>query len=179
VVSRIEAGLEARKPLLYIHIQRESDRPRAVALQTSTRQAGFLVPGIENVSKKGLKSGHVYVNQWFAPGVLETPSHGYKQSGYGGVGIEKYQQSKNVFRPDPTVTVPRPAKPARAVRRGPCQFDNQTVGRILGAATAPAPGLPRRRTAPIPAQRGPGGFRGGHWRRARMLPIFCGCRSDA
>lgn len=46
---------------------------------------------------RGLKAGQVYVNQWFAPGVLEAPSHGYKQSGYGGVGIEKYQQSKNVF----------------------------------------------------------------------------------
>lgn len=46
---------------------------------------------------RGLKAGQVYVNQWFSPGVLEMPSHGYKQSGYGGVGIEKYQQSKNVF----------------------------------------------------------------------------------
>ena len=44
-----------------------------------------------------LRAGQVYVNQWFATGVLEAPSHGYKQSGYGGVGIEKYQQSKNVF----------------------------------------------------------------------------------
>jgi acyl-CoA reductase-like NAD-dependent aldehyde dehydrogenase len=46
---------------------------------------------------RALKAGQVYVNQWFSPGVLETPSHGYRQSGYGGVGIEKYQQSKNVF----------------------------------------------------------------------------------
>jgi aldehyde dehydrogenase (NAD+) len=46
---------------------------------------------------RGLKAGQVYVNSWFSPGVLEAPSHGYKQSGYGGVGIEKYQQSKNVF----------------------------------------------------------------------------------
>jgi aldehyde dehydrogenase (NAD+) len=46
---------------------------------------------------KGLKAGQVYVNSWFSPGVLEAPSHGYKQSGYGGVGIEKYQQSKNLF----------------------------------------------------------------------------------
>jgi acyl-CoA reductase-like NAD-dependent aldehyde dehydrogenase len=44
-----------------------------------------------------MRAGQVYVNQWFSPGVLEEPSHGYKQSGYGGVGIEKYQQSKNVF----------------------------------------------------------------------------------
>lgn len=46
---------------------------------------------------RGLKAGQVYVNQWFSPGVLEAPSHGYKQSGYGGVGMEKYQQAKNVF----------------------------------------------------------------------------------
>jgi aldehyde dehydrogenase (NAD+) len=44
-----------------------------------------------------MKAGQVYINQWFSPGVLEAPSHGYKQSGYGGVGIEKYQQAKNVF----------------------------------------------------------------------------------
>lgn len=46
---------------------------------------------------RGLQAGQVYVNQWFSPGVLEAPSHGYKQSGYGGVGMEKYQQTKNVF----------------------------------------------------------------------------------
>ena len=46
---------------------------------------------------RGMKAGQVYVNSWFSPGVLEAPSHGYKASGYGGVGIEKYQQSKNVF----------------------------------------------------------------------------------
>jgi acyl-CoA reductase-like NAD-dependent aldehyde dehydrogenase len=44
-----------------------------------------------------LKAGQVYVNQWFSPGVLEAPSHGYRRSGYGGVGIEKYQQAKNAF----------------------------------------------------------------------------------
>jgi aldehyde dehydrogenase (NAD+) len=46
---------------------------------------------------RGLKAGQVYVNQWFSPGVLEAPGHGYKQSGYGGVGIEKYSQHKQVF----------------------------------------------------------------------------------
>jgi acyl-CoA reductase-like NAD-dependent aldehyde dehydrogenase len=52
----------------------------------------------------GLKAGQVYVNQWFSPGVLEAPSHGYKQSGIGGVGMRKYLQSKNVFTrtSDPT-----------------------------------------------------------------------------
>ena len=46
---------------------------------------------------RGLKAGQVYVNTWFSPGVLEAPGHGYKQSGYGGVGIEKYSQSKQAF----------------------------------------------------------------------------------
>jgi betaine-aldehyde dehydrogenase len=46
---------------------------------------------------RGLQAGQVYVNQWFSPGVLEAPGHGYKQSGYGGVGIEKYSQRKEVF----------------------------------------------------------------------------------
>jgi acyl-CoA reductase-like NAD-dependent aldehyde dehydrogenase len=45
---------------------------------------------------RGLKAGQVYVNTWFGP-VLEAPSHGYRQSGYGGVGMEKYMQTKNVF----------------------------------------------------------------------------------
>jgi acyl-CoA reductase-like NAD-dependent aldehyde dehydrogenase len=46
---------------------------------------------------RGLQAGQVYVNTWFSPGVLEAPGHGHKQSGYGGVGIEKYSQSKQVF----------------------------------------------------------------------------------
>jgi acyl-CoA reductase-like NAD-dependent aldehyde dehydrogenase len=46
---------------------------------------------------RGLKAGQVYVNSWFSPGVLEAPGHGYRQSGYGGVGIEKYSQAKQVF----------------------------------------------------------------------------------
>jgi betaine-aldehyde dehydrogenase len=43
-----------------------------------------------------LKAGQVYVNQWFSTGVLEAPGHGYKQSGYGGVGMRKYLQAKQV-----------------------------------------------------------------------------------
>lgn len=46
---------------------------------------------------RGLKAGQVYVNRWFSPGVLEAPGQGYRQSGYGGVGMEKFQQSKQVF----------------------------------------------------------------------------------
>ena len=61
--------------------------------------AGFFTRDLDRAWRvaRGLKAGQVYVNQWFSPGVLEMPSHGYKQSGYGGVGIEKYQQAKNVF----------------------------------------------------------------------------------
>ncbi|MTA80192.1 MAG: aldehyde dehydrogenase family protein, partial [Actinobacteria bacterium] len=44
-----------------------------------------------------LQAGQVYINQWFAPGVLQAPSAGYKQSGLGAVGIEKYLQTKNIF----------------------------------------------------------------------------------
>ena len=44
-----------------------------------------------------LDAGQVYVNQWFSPGVLEAPGKGFKRSGYGGVGLEKYSQSKHVF----------------------------------------------------------------------------------
>lgn len=59
VQSRLAAAIEAKKPLLYIHIQRETDRELAKSIQTAGRSAGFLVPGIENVSKKGLKSASV------------------------------------------------------------------------------------------------------------------------
>jgi acyl-CoA reductase-like NAD-dependent aldehyde dehydrogenase len=45
---------------------------------------------------RGLKAGQVYVNTWFGP-VLEEAAQGYRQSGYGGVGLEKYMQTKNVF----------------------------------------------------------------------------------
>lgn len=44
-----------------------------------------------------LQSGQVYVNQWFSPGGMQAPSEGYKESGLGGVGIEKYLQVKNIF----------------------------------------------------------------------------------
>jgi hypothetical protein len=56
VSDRLQATVEAKKPLLYIHIQRETDREWAREIQKAGRAAGFLVPGIENVGKKGLKS---------------------------------------------------------------------------------------------------------------------------
>jgi len=48
-----------------------------------------------SVSRR-LQAGQVYVNQWFGP-VLEAPSQGYRQSGYGAVGLEKYMHGKNVY----------------------------------------------------------------------------------
>jgi len=61
--------------------------------------AGIFTTNVEHAERaaRELEAGQVYVNQWFAPGVLQAPSGGYKHSGYGLVGIEKYQQSKNVF----------------------------------------------------------------------------------
>ena len=44
-----------------------------------------------------LDAGQVYVNHWFSPGVLEAPGKGFKQSGYGSVGPQKYSQTKQVF----------------------------------------------------------------------------------
>ena len=64
---------------------------------------------------RNLKAGQVYVNQWFSPGVLEAPSQGYRQSGTGGVGMEKYMQSKNVFT---RVATPGGAAAEGAAREG-------------------------------------------------------------
>ena len=73
----------------------------ALAIANDTRyglSSGLFTRDLDRAWRvaRGLKAGQVYVNQWFSTGVLEQPSQGYKQSGYGGVGIEKYQQSKNV-----------------------------------------------------------------------------------
>ena len=76
------------------------DQALAIANDTSYGLAsGLFTSDLDRAAylSRGLRAGQVYVNQWFSPGVLEAPSHGYKQSGYGGVGMEKYQQTKNVF----------------------------------------------------------------------------------
>ncbi|WP_430592068.1 aldehyde dehydrogenase family protein [Humidisolicoccus flavus] len=61
--------------------------------------SGIFTSSVESAERaaRSLQAGQVYVNQWFAPGGLQAPSQGYKHSGLGGVGIEKYQQVKNVF----------------------------------------------------------------------------------
>jgi betaine-aldehyde dehydrogenase len=61
--------------------------------------AGIFTKDVDRAwaAARELRAGQVYVNQWFTPGVLEAPSRGYKASGYGEVGMRKYQQSKNVF----------------------------------------------------------------------------------
>jgi acyl-CoA reductase-like NAD-dependent aldehyde dehydrogenase len=74
----------------------------AVAIANDTTyglSAGLFTRDLDRAWRLGraLKAGQVYVNQWFSPGVLEAPGHGYKQSGYGGVGIEKYSQHKQLF----------------------------------------------------------------------------------
>lgn len=62
---RIDTIIESRKPVLYIHIQRESDRESAESLQKSASLAGFVVPEIENVSRKGLRSGKISQVRYF------------------------------------------------------------------------------------------------------------------
>lgn len=61
--------------------------------------SGIFTSSVDSAEKaaRELQAGQVYVNQWFAPGVIQAPSHGYKTSGLGGVGMEKYLQTKNIF----------------------------------------------------------------------------------
>lgn len=57
VKVRLNSATQAKTPLLYVQIHHESDREEAVKLQNLARQKGFFAPGIENVSRKNLKSG--------------------------------------------------------------------------------------------------------------------------
>lgn len=61
--------------------------------------SGIFTSSVDSAERaaRELQSGQVYINQWFAPGGLQAPSQGYKTSGVGGVGIEKYLQTKNIF----------------------------------------------------------------------------------
>ncbi len=61
--------------------------------------SGIFTTSVDSAEKaaRELQAGQVYINQWFAPGGLQAPSQGYKTSGVGGVGMEKYLQTKNIF----------------------------------------------------------------------------------
>jgi hypothetical protein len=65
VDARFEAILTAKKPLLYVHIQRETDRGVGEAIRNAARDQGFIAPGVENVSRKGLKSGAIPEVRYF------------------------------------------------------------------------------------------------------------------
>lgn len=44
-----------------------------------------------------IKSGQIYVNNYFSKGMIESPGTGWKESGLGVAGIHKYMISKTVF----------------------------------------------------------------------------------
>jgi len=44
-----------------------------------------------------IKSGQIYVNNYFSKGMIESPGTGWKESGLGIAGIKKYMISKTVF----------------------------------------------------------------------------------
>jgi hypothetical protein len=65
ISNRYDTFMESQKPLVYIHIQNEKDRKIARILQGESVRSGFIAPGIENVSVKGLKSGKVIQVRFF------------------------------------------------------------------------------------------------------------------
>ncbi len=44
-----------------------------------------------------MRAGQIYLNSYFSPAMLDSPTEGHKQSGMGGTGIYKYMQEKSVF----------------------------------------------------------------------------------
>lgn len=46
---------------------------------------------------EGIKSGQIYVNNYFSKGMIESPGTGWKESGIGVAGMKKYMISKTVF----------------------------------------------------------------------------------
>lgn len=64
-VNALKTIDEALKPLLYVHIQREVDRYYADQIRKSSSDLGFMAPGVENVSLKGLRSGKVAQVRYF------------------------------------------------------------------------------------------------------------------
>ena len=53
--------------------------------------------------KRGLRvaqaidSGQIYVNSYFSKGMIESPGTGWRESGLGVAGIQKYMISKTIF----------------------------------------------------------------------------------
>lgn len=78
------------------------DADHAIALANSSAyglSAGVFTRDIGaawSVSRR-LRSGEVYINRWFSPGVLEAPVEGQKRSGFGAAGAAKYQHVKSLF----------------------------------------------------------------------------------
>lgn len=74
----------------------------AVAIANGTNyglSCGLFTSDIERAWRvsSALKTGEVYINRWFTPGVVEAPSEGHDQSGLGEIGMRKYLQRKNLF----------------------------------------------------------------------------------
>ena len=87
-------------PVVTLTVIDTLDEALAIANDTKYGLAsGIFTSSVDSAEKaaRELQAGQVYVNQWFAPGGLQAPSQGYKTSGVGGVGIEKYLQTKNIF----------------------------------------------------------------------------------
>ncbi|HAX53122.1 aldehyde dehydrogenase family protein [Muricomes intestini] len=74
----------------------------AIALANSTEYG--LAGGVFTKNmKRGLRvaqkihSGQIYVNSYFSKAMIESPGTGWKQSGLGVAGIQKYMISKTIF----------------------------------------------------------------------------------
>lgn len=78
------------------------DEAEAIRLANDTRYgltAGVFTTDVGRAGRvsDALAAGQVFVNQWFATGGVAIASQGYKASGLGGAGMEKYLRHKNVF----------------------------------------------------------------------------------
>lgn len=74
----------------------------AVALANGTSY-GLAGAVYTNDLKRGIrvansiKGGQIYVNHYFSKGMIESPGTGWKESGLGVAGMQKYMISKTVF----------------------------------------------------------------------------------
>jgi betaine-aldehyde dehydrogenase len=79
-----------------------ADEDQAVALANQTRYGlagAVFTRDLRRAHRvvERLHAGQVYVNSYFSKGMVESPGAGWKQSGLGGAGIEKYLVPKTVF----------------------------------------------------------------------------------